>query len=205
MTILKTIHLPTRFGQLKHQKKCIILLIAFWGCVSSSAWCFRSDWDADFKLATETYLPLGYDWRMLKAQCYQESLLQPLAMSPVGAYGLCQFMPRTAADVGKRLGSTPDEFWLPEISIRAAGYYMGILMRSWKAERPFLDRIKLAQASYNAGIGNVLKAQNYCDKARLYDEIIPCLPRVTGRRNSRETIGYVDYIVNRWYPRMLLE
>jgi soluble lytic murein transglycosylase-like protein len=142
---------------------------------------------------------------MLKAQCYQESLLNPLAVSHVGAYGLCQFMPRTAADVSRKLGVSTEEFWLPAVSIRAAGYYMGNLMRSWKAERPFLDRIKLSQASYNAGIGNVLKAQSYCDNARLYDEIIPCLPKVTGKRNSKETIGYVDYIVNRWYPRMLLE
>jgi membrane-bound lytic murein transglycosylase F len=67
-----------------------------------------------------------------------------------------------------------------------------------------MDRFKLSAASYNAGIGNLLKAQNHCNNARLYDDVIPCLPRVTGR-HSKETIGYVQNIVYRWYPMLLLE
>ena len=179
-------------------------LLAFSVFVSLSAWSFRNDWDGEFKTVTETYLPLGTDWRMLKSQCYQESKLDPLARSPVGAYGLCQFMPGTARDVGRKLNASPDAFWLPEVSIRAAGYYMGVLIQSWKSPRPPLDRHKLALGSYNAGIGNLLKAQRLCDNARLYDEIIPCLPRVTGH-HSAETIGYTRNIVERWYPAMLLQ
>ena len=69
-----------------------------------------------------------------------------------------------------------------------------------------MDRFKLALASYNAGIGHVLKAQSLCDMARLYDEIVPpCLPRVTGTKNSKETIGYTTNIVDRWYPMMLVQ
>ena len=172
---------------------------------SSSAWSFRNDWDGDFKAATEVYLPVGTDWRLLKSLCIQESKLNPLAVSPVGALGLCQFMPATSRDVGRKLGVSPDAFWLPEVSIRAAGYYLGTLHRSWKSERPPLDRFKLSAASYNAGIGHILKAQRICDNARLYDEIVPpCLPMVTGR-HSKETIGYVQNIVYRWYPMLLLE
>lgn len=174
--------------------------------VSSSAWSFRDDWDSDFKLATETFLPLGTDWRLLKAQCYQESRLDPLARSPVGAMGLCQFMPGTAREVGKnsKVNATPEQFWLPEVSIRAAGFYMGKLVYGWKSPRPFMDRHKLALASYNAGIGNILKAQRLCEMARLYEPIIVCLPWVTGH-HSRETIGYTTNIVDRWYPALLLE
>jgi soluble lytic murein transglycosylase-like protein len=169
-----------------------------------SAWSFPDEWDADFKLATEVFLPIGTDWRLLKAQCYQESKLHPLAVSPVGAFGLCQFMPGTAREVSRKLGVSADQFWLPAVSIRAAGYYMGKLIYSWKAERPPLDRHKLALASYNAGIGHILKAQKLCDNARLYDDIVPpCLPRVTGR-HSAETIGYARNIVDRWYPMMLV-
>ncbi len=171
---------------------------------SLSACSIRDDWDGDFKSATDVFLPLGTDWRLLKSLCIQESKLDPLAVSPVGAYGLCQFMPGTAGDVGRKIGASPDAFWLPEVSIRAAGYYLGTLHRSWKSERPPLDRFKLSAASYNAGMGNLLKAQSHCNNARLYDDVIPCLPRVTGR-HSKETIGYVKNIVYRWYPMLLLE
>jgi len=172
--------------------------------VSSSAWSFRNDWDREFKDATDVYLPVGTDWKLLKAQCYQESRLDPLARSPVGAYGLCQFMPGTAGDVGRKLGASPEAFWLPAVSIRAAGYYMGTLIYSWKSERPAMDRHKLALGSYNAGIGHLLKAQKLCNNARFYDDIIACLPAITGR-HSKETIDYTRLIVDRWYPAMLMQ
>lgn len=181
-----------------------ITLLVFWVCVSSSVWSFRSDWDAEFKSVTDAYLPIGTDWRLLKAQCYQESRLDPLAESPVGAYGLCQFMPATAREVSSKLNTSPESFWLPEVSIRAAGFYMRKLILSWKSPRPPLDRHKLALGSYNAGIGHLLKAQRLCDNARLYDDIIACLPQVTGR-HSKETIGYTKNIVDRWYPILLLQ
>lgn len=113
-------------------------------------------------------------------------------------------MPGTAKDVGRVLKVSSDQFWLPEVSIRAAGYYMGKLITSWKSPRPTMDRHKLALASYNAGIGHLLKAQRLCGKPLLYDEIIVCLPIVTGH-HSKETIGYTQYILDRWYPRMLME
>lgn len=172
---------------------------------SCTAKSFQDKWDAEFKSATLRYLPPGTDWRLLKAQCFQESRLNPLARSPVGAYGLCQFMPGTARDVGPHIGAAPDAFWLPEVSILGAGYYMGKLSNSWKAARPPFDRHKLALASYNAGIGHILKSQRLCDNARLYDDIVPpCLPKVTGF-HSKETIDYTRLIVDRWYPMMLVQ
>ena len=181
---------------------CIILALATLAPVFSLASLFPDDWDREFQSATDVFLPVGTDWRLLKAQCWQESRLQPLAVSPVGAFGLCQFMPGTAGDVGKAIGESPDSFWLPEVSIRAAGYYMGRLHRSWYAERPAMDRFMLAAASYNAGLGNIVKAQRLCDGKNLYKEVSPCLPQVTGR-HSRETIGYVKNIIGKWYPMLL--
>lgn len=150
------------------------------------------------------YLPPGMDWRLLKAQCFQESTLRPDAVSPVGAFGLCQFMPGTASDVSKSLGVTVDDFWKPSVSIRAAGFYMGRLHRTWSAPRPVMDRHMLAMASYNAGAGHLIKAQRLCDNHNLYREIIPCLPQVTGR-HSAETIDYVQKIIGQWWPRMLFK
>lgn len=169
---------------------------------SAAANIFPSEWDDDFKSATEAFLPLGTDWRLLKAQCWQESRLKPLAVSPAGAFGLCQFLKGTAGDVGKALNVTPDQFWLPEVSIRAAGYYMARLHKGWKSPRPPMDRYKLSLGSYNAGIGHLLKAQKLCGGPKLYDEIIPCLPMVTGK-HSKETIDYTQKITERWYPLLL--
>lgn len=181
----------------------VILLCACWLSASSWALSFPDTWDRDFRGAATTYLP-GYDWRLLKAQCWQESSLRPRAVSPVGAYGLCQFMPGTARDVGPRIGATPEQFWLPEVSIRAAGAYMAQLRHTWRAERPDMDRTMLSLASYNAGAGHLIRAQSLCGGGMLYAEIVQCLPQVTGR-HSDETINYVRQIVARWWPALLFE
>jgi len=113
-------------------------------------------------------------------------------------------MPGTARDVGPKIKQAPDAFWLPEVSILGAGYYMGKLVSSWKSPRPPLDRHKLALGSYNAGIGHLLKAQKLCGGPKLYEDIIACLPMITGR-HSKETIDYTRLIVDRWYPAMLVQ
>lgn len=185
-------------------QRWLILLLALSVCASSSASLFRSDWDRDFKNATDTFLPPGTDWRLLKAQCYQESRLDALAVSPVGAAGLCQFMPGTWREVSGPLGLKPGDTWLPEASIRAAGYYMGKLHHTWRADRPMMDRHMLALASYNAGAGHLINAQRHCGGGNLYAQIIPCLPRITGK-HSAETTGYVRQIITRWWPALLFD
>jgi membrane-bound lytic murein transglycosylase F len=162
---------------------------------------FPDDYDREFKDAA-IFLPVGTDWRLLKAQCYQESRLKPYAVSPVGAMGLCQFMPGTWGEVSAQLDGLTSP-WLPEQSIRAAAYYMQRLNRGWSSERPQSDRYLLALASYNAGFGNLLQAQRKCGMPVLYSEIIPCLEQVTGK-HSAETRGYVKNIIGRWYPAMLI-
>lgn len=61
----------------------------------------------------------------------------------------------------------------------------------------------ISAASYNAGAGHLIKAQRLCGGGNLYRQIIPCLPQVTGK-HSAETIDYVDKIIGRWWPAMLL-
>lgn len=181
----------------------IILVCVFWASVSQSA-SFSADWDDEFQDATDVFLPPGTDWLLLKAQCYQESRLDPFAQSPVGASGLCQFMPGTWAQVSEALDLEPGDIWLPEASIQAAAYYMGQLHRTWSAPRPAMDRYMLAAASYNAGAGHLIKAQRICDGHNRYRLIVPCLPDVTGR-HAEETTGYVENIIRRWYPMLLFD
>ncbi len=147
---------------------------------------YSSVYDEVFKESAGKYLYPPYDWRWLKAQCYQESLLIPNAISPVGAKGLCQFMDGTWSDVTEklRLRASPYD---PKASIMAAGFYMRELLRAWKSPRPELDRLKFAQASYNAGFGNILKFQSYCQGAILWKQVFPCI-------RFEETRNYVILI-----------
>lgn len=141
----------------------------------------RRDW-ADFP-----------DWLYWKAQLYQESRFDPGARSPVGAAGLAQFMPGTWADVSRELGWSGVSANQADLAIEAGAYYMRKLRRSWKSPRPELERHLLGAASYNAGAGNVIRAQAACGGARDWAEISPCLRSVTGN-SAAETITYVDRI-----------
>lgn len=161
-----------------------------------------NQYDVEFKDSAKL-LPVGTDWRLLKAQCFQESRLNPLAVSPVGAMGLCQFMPNTAAELANKHVELTD-FWLPEVSIRASAYYMAQNYKFWSSPRPFMDRWMLALCNYNAGGGNCLKAQKLSGGEILYSDIIEYLPDVTGH-HSNETIEYVHNIVSKWYVILLFQ
>jgi len=123
-------------------------------------------------------------------QAYQESRYRLDAVSPVGAQGLFQFMPGTWRDMQKR-GVVPFDVsaFDPKWATIAGAVYMAQLVKSWSSPRPLRDRYLLALASYNAGLGNILAAQKRCRGAVLYEEIMTCLPMVTGH-HSKETIGY---------------
>jgi len=142
------------------------------------------------------------DWRLLKAQYYQESRLNPAAVSPVGAAGVAQFMPGTWQDVSRELGYDGLHPHMAEPAILAGAYYMAKLRIFWSAPRPEADRYSLALASYNAGAGHLVKAQRLCGGVNLYQKIAHCLPDVTGR-HSRETITYVKRIWKYWMQMLV--
>lgn len=80
---------------------------------------------------------------LLNRVAYQESRYNPAAISPVGAVGLMQFMPATAAE----FGIDPRN---PLQSIDAAGKYLSQLYAQFKSW-------PLAIAAYNWGPGNMRK------------------------------------------------
>lgn len=138
-----------------------------------------SEYDATIQKAVREHLP-GCDWRLYKAQLYEESRLYPLAVSYVGAKGIAQFMPATWAEWAPRAGwvGYPPEH--AEASIFTGACYMAYLIAEWSWPRPEIDRHCLAVASYNAGLANLLEAQALAGGAVLYADIARCLPRVTG-------------------------
>jgi soluble lytic murein transglycosylase-like protein len=134
------------------------------------------------------------DWLLWKAQLFQESHLDPAAVSPVGARGIAQIMPGTWGDLSRRLNfppaASPHD---AKIAIEAGAVYDSDLRRQWRHNRPPPEAHRLALASYNAGAGHILKAQKACGGALLWSGIAPCLPDITGV-HAGETLGYVARI-----------
>jgi len=106
------------------------------------------------------YAPeLGWDWRLLASQAYQESRFLPTARSWAGAVGLLQLMPATARSVGVRDSRDPEQ------NVRGAVRFIQSLERFWKPHIPDPDmRLRFVLASYNAGIGHVRDAQRLAEK-----------------------------------------
>lgn len=149
-------------------------------------------YDTSFETYSEMFMP-GRDWRLLKAQCYQESLFNPDARSYVGAAGLCQFMPATWKDeenVLNRKGSAYD----PDLNILFAAHYMMRMKRIFRAETELVNQESFAMAGYNAGAGNILKAKKKCPAGSAWNTVLfDCLPLVTGK-HAKETQTYVTRI-----------
>ena len=79
----------------------------------------------------------------------------------------------------------------PWLSSQVAALHMEMLARFWSAPRPDWCRLELQIASYNAGQGNILKAQELAGGAPCWDDIGPRLKDVTDR-HAEETLAYVD-------------
>ena len=148
----------------------------------------KTEYDEIIKAAAAKYLP-DYDWRLYKSQLYQESKLDPKAKSPVGASGIAQFMPKTWRECRGKAGYPGHDETHPEASIMTGAAYMAWLIGQWRSPRPAMDRYMLAAASYNSGLGDILKAQKAAGMVNGYREIMARLPEVEPK-HSTETITY---------------
>lgn len=153
----------------------------------------KNEFDYVIRAAVEKHLP-GYDWRLFKAQLWEESKFDPLAKSDVGALGIAQFMPGTWKEWSKKAGWPGFDATHPEASIFTGACYMSYLIGQWSWPRPELDRNCLAMASYNSGLGDILDAQKAADSASGYREIMAKLPQVEPK-HAPETIRYVKRIL----------
>ena len=93
------------------------------------------------------------DWRLLAAVSYAESEWKPTAVSPTGVRGLMMLTGDTAdlLHVGNRLD--------PAQSIRAGAQYLSDLREALPPSVPEPDRLWLALAAYNLGMGHLNAAR----------------------------------------------
>jgi membrane-bound lytic murein transglycosylase F len=95
----------------------------------------------------------GIPWVLLASMSYQESKWNRHAISPTGVRGLMMLTRSTAADLGiqNRLD--------PKKSIAGGAQYLSHLYRRLPDTIQSRDRMQLALASYNVGIGHVRDAR----------------------------------------------
>lgn len=120
------------------------------------------------------------DMLILKAQVFQESRYNMTVKSGAGAYGLTQFMPKTAVAYGCPTAGSPVNEDTAYKMLKAQAKYMKYLLKM------FNGNWKLALAGYNAGENRVKNAGNR----------VPDIP---------ETQNYVRKIYQELAPQMSLD
>ncbi len=136
--------------------------------------------------------PYAWDPRVFLALVREESNFNPKIESHVGARGLSQLMPATAARTAKRLGMPwrPAQVWDPRTNLKLGASYLDLLHARYKGNSA------LALAGYNAGEGNADRWLAAAPNVPLdvYVERIP----------FRETRHYVKRVSSTWQTYRLL-
>ena len=153
---------------------------------------------------------IRWDWRLLAAQCYQESTFDPQARSWAGACGLMQIMPSTADHLGLARG----DMFNPEQNIAAAVKYLGELEALFADIHQRTERTKFVLAAYNGGHFHIRDAMALAEKnghnKHVWREVEPYVLALSqpscyndpvvknGYMRGSETVDYVRKIHERW-------
>ena len=106
----------------------------------------------------------------------QESGFDPSVRSPVGARGMMQLMPATAAVTARKIGEpySPSRLDDPDYNMRLGASYLGHMINN------FSGSYVMAAAGYNAGPGRPLDWINYCGDPRSANtdpvDFVECIP-----------------------------
>ncbi len=175
----------------------IILSTTVIGADDFSRYKNHDDYDDYFRKYSKRFFGAGFDWHYFKAQAVAESHLNPAAVSYVGAQGIMQIMPRTFDEIKVKSKFIEGAATEPKWNIAAGIWYNKQQFDFWAKDRTLEERLRFMYGSYNAGRGNLLKAQRaaLADglNPRVWDSMYEALPKVTGD-HSKETLGYVEKI-----------
>ena len=103
-----------------------------------------------FQVVARAY---GIPWTLLAAQAYQESRWDPHAVSPTGVRGIMMLTRNTAASLGIHNRLDPNK------SIEGGARYFRMLEKQLPRHIRKPDRIWIALAAYNVGMGHIKDAQ----------------------------------------------
>lgn len=114
-------------------------------------------WEQSIKAAAAEY---SMDWKLVAAIGYQESQWMPNAESPTGVRGFMMLTPDTAKELGVKNLDDPKQ------SIKGGAKYMRNLMEILPDSIQGDDRLYMALAAYNQGIGHLEDARILTEKMR---------------------------------------
>lgn len=117
----------------------------------------------------------------------QESVYRQWALSPVGAIGLMQVMPRTGARIAARMGDatySPDQLQDPSVNVRYGVWYLSMLLDRFGGAWP------LAVASYNGGPHNVSSWLRPFGERIPMDDFVESMPYPETRDYVKKVTGY---------------
>ncbi len=139
-----------------------------------------------YQTMIQSFVPKHVDPYLISGLIREESLYSARVVSPVGAIGLMQLMPRTAKRVAKQLNLIKVNYqtaWLyePQYNIQIGSHYLGQLLDE------FQGNIIYAVAAYNAGPRPV-RRWIVSHGHRPADEFVEFI-------GYRETRGYVKRVV----------
>ncbi len=137
------------------------------------------------KAAAKKY---GFDWRLIAAQIYQESHLNPRAKSRAGARGLMQLLPSTASSLDV------NDIYNPVENINGGVRYLKKLYDRFD-QADATNRLLIALAAYNAGQGHIQDARNLAVRKNLdpdlWDSLAQTLPLLRYRKYYKDAkYGY---------------
>jgi membrane-bound lytic murein transglycosylase MltF len=142
----------------------------------------------------QDYAPqYNFDFLMMTAQGYQESRLDQSVRSPVGAVGVMQLLPSTAAD---------PNVGIPEIEVIHNNVHAGIKYMRFIVDHYFddpeidnINRTLMAFASYNAGPNRIARLRGKAEEAGLDPNIwFHNVEVIAAHDIGRETVQYVSNI-----------
>ena len=152
-----------------------------------------SDYDDVLKKYAEE---IGWDWRLLASQTFQESRFKPRARSWAGAAGLLQLMPPTAREFGVTDVYDPDD------NVAGAVRFLQWLENYWDDKIPDeRERLRFILASYNTGHGHVEDARRLTAKNGGDDTIWEEVAYWLLQKSKREV--YTDPVVRYGFSRGL--
>jgi len=158
-------------------------------------------WQDNIKAAATQY---NLDWQLVAAIGYQESQWIPNAQSPTGVRGFMMLTPETAKELGVKNLDDPKQ------SINGGAKYLRYLLDNLPDTIKGNDRLYMALAAYNQGIGHLDDARRLTKKLKgdpnSWDDVSKTFPLLArqpystnatyGYARGWEPVAYVKNVLN---------